>query len=168
MLLYTDGVIEARDHDGTFYPFVVRAAQWTDSPPEVLLHHIERDLVAHTGGDLGDDVALIAIRRAPTGHPSQRRGRDCPREAGEGCEEDPGPENQGEEASRGEGRQADAARQATVRWTDRGEYALRAFVTPAVTCGRSPSDRGAGYGDPDAPGRPERTAPPCAGDPRRA
>ncbi|MFI1294356.1 SpoIIE family protein phosphatase [Streptomyces sp. NPDC020792] len=66
LLLYTDGVIEARDRDGTFYPFAQRAAQWTDNTPEALLHHIEQDLAAHTGGGLGDDVALIAIRRTPT------------------------------------------------------------------------------------------------------
>ncbi|MEU3657490.1 PP2C family protein-serine/threonine phosphatase [Streptomyces sp. NPDC032161] len=70
LLLYTDGVIEARDRDGTFYPFAERAAQWTDCTPEALLHHIERDLAAHTGGGLGDDVALIAIRHAPTDPPA--------------------------------------------------------------------------------------------------
>ncbi|MBO0914942.1 PP2C family protein-serine/threonine phosphatase [Streptomyces laculatispora] len=66
LLLYTDGVIEARDRAGGFYPFARRAAQWTDSTPEVLLHHIRRDLLAHVGGRLGDDAALIALHRAPT------------------------------------------------------------------------------------------------------
>ncbi|MFF8950601.1 PP2C family protein-serine/threonine phosphatase [Streptomyces sp. NPDC014940] len=65
LLLYTDGVVEARDHDGTFYPLTDRAAQWTDSSPQALIQHIRRDLIAHTGGRLGDDVALIALRRAP-------------------------------------------------------------------------------------------------------
>ncbi|MFF4796369.1 hypothetical protein ACFY2M_43640, partial [Streptomyces sp. NPDC001276] len=37
--------------------------------PEALLDHIERDLLAHTGGRLGDDVALLAIHRAPIPHP---------------------------------------------------------------------------------------------------
>jgi serine phosphatase RsbU (regulator of sigma subunit) len=62
LVLYTDGVIEARDHNGVFYPFAERVAQWTDHPPEALLHHIERDLLAHTGGSLGDDVAILAIQ----------------------------------------------------------------------------------------------------------
>ncbi|WP_345034243.1 PP2C family protein-serine/threonine phosphatase [Streptomyces sannanensis] len=70
LLLYTDGVIEARDRDGVFYPFAERAAQWSDKSPEALLQHIQRDLLAHTRGSLGDDIALIAIRRAPTPHPS--------------------------------------------------------------------------------------------------
>ncbi|MFF4794142.1 SpoIIE family protein phosphatase [Streptomyces sp. NPDC001276] len=67
--LYTDGVIEARDRNGVFYPFAERAAQWTDHAPEALLHRIERDLLAHTGGRFGDDVALLAIHRAPIPHP---------------------------------------------------------------------------------------------------
>ncbi|MCQ4081760.1 serine/threonine-protein phosphatase [Streptomyces sp. RB6PN25] len=65
LLLYTDGVIEARDASGGFYPFAVRAAQWADSSPEILLHHIRRDLLAHAGGRLDDDAALIAIHRPP-------------------------------------------------------------------------------------------------------
>ncbi|MFJ1655802.1 PP2C family protein-serine/threonine phosphatase [Streptomyces sp. NPDC088337] len=63
LLLYTDGVIEARDRHGAFYPFAERVAQWTDHNPEALLHKIQRDLIDYTGGGLADDVALIAIRR---------------------------------------------------------------------------------------------------------
>ncbi|MBQ1090351.1 PP2C family protein-serine/threonine phosphatase [Streptomyces sp. B93] len=70
LLLYTDGAIEARDRDGAFYPFKKRAAQWTGCSPKVLLRHIQRDLLAHTGGRLGDDAALIAIRRTPASRPS--------------------------------------------------------------------------------------------------
>ncbi|MFF4140032.1 PP2C family protein-serine/threonine phosphatase [Streptomyces sp. NPDC001698] len=76
LVLYTDGVIEARDHNGVFYPFAERAAQWTDHPPEALLDHIERDLLAHTGGRLGDDVALLAIRRAHIPHDGAEEGED--------------------------------------------------------------------------------------------
>ncbi|WP_343235933.1 PP2C family protein-serine/threonine phosphatase [Streptomyces sp. SID10815] len=65
LVLYTDGVVEARDPRGVFYPFAQRAARWAGCPPGALLDHVQRDLVAHTGGRLGDDVALIAIRRAP-------------------------------------------------------------------------------------------------------
>jgi serine phosphatase RsbU (regulator of sigma subunit) len=75
LLLYTDGVIEARDPAGRFYPFTKRAAKWTDASPETLLHHIRRDLLAHTGGRLDDDAALIAIRRTTPPHPSRRHGR---------------------------------------------------------------------------------------------
>ncbi|MGW5093722.1 PP2C family protein-serine/threonine phosphatase [Streptomyces nodosus] len=65
LLLYTDGVAEARDHSGVFYPFADRAAQWADHSPEALLDRVERDLLAYTGGRLCDDVALLAIRRTP-------------------------------------------------------------------------------------------------------
>ncbi|RMB83116.1 PP2C family protein-serine/threonine phosphatase [Streptomyces shenzhenensis] len=65
LLLYTDGVVEARDRNGAFYPLTERVAQWAGHSPQSLLHHIQRDLLAHTGGRLGDDAALIAIRRSP-------------------------------------------------------------------------------------------------------
>ncbi|MEV7239061.1 hypothetical protein AB0N06_35745, partial [Streptomyces sp. NPDC051020] len=81
-------------------------------PPEVLLHHIERDLVAHTGGDLGDDVALIAIRRAPTGHSAQRRGRDCPREAERAAKKTPARKTKAKRPAAEKTAKRDAARQA--------------------------------------------------------
>ncbi|MDX3763498.1 PP2C family protein-serine/threonine phosphatase [Streptomyces sp. AK02-04a] len=68
LLLYTDGVIEARDADGDFYPFETRAGQWSEAGPESLLHHIQRDLLAHTSGRLEDDAALVALRREPDIH----------------------------------------------------------------------------------------------------
>lgn len=72
MLLYTDGVTEARDSEGAFYPLVERAAAWTADNPGELLRHLRDDLLAHTGGRLGDDAAAIAIRR---GRPHSRRRR---------------------------------------------------------------------------------------------
>ncbi|KUM98972.1 protein phosphatase [Streptomyces cellostaticus] len=75
LLLYTDGVIEARDADGRFYPFEARAAQWNKAGPESLLHHIQRDLHAHTRGRLDDDAALVALHREPDSHRRRRHGR---------------------------------------------------------------------------------------------
>ncbi|MFB7594703.1 PP2C family protein-serine/threonine phosphatase [Streptomyces sp. NPDC056160] len=66
LLLFTDGVVEARDRHGAFYPLTERTPQWAGCAPEVLLDHVRRDLIAHTGGRLGDDVALIAVRREPS------------------------------------------------------------------------------------------------------
>ncbi|MGW1807373.1 PP2C family protein-serine/threonine phosphatase [Streptomyces sp. NPDC002078] len=63
LLLYTDGVVEARDARGRFYPLTERAALWTDDAPEALMHHVRRDLLAHAGGRLDDDAALIALHR---------------------------------------------------------------------------------------------------------
>jgi serine phosphatase RsbU (regulator of sigma subunit) len=67
VLLYTDGVIEARDHNGVFYPFAERAAQWTDYSPPALLRQLRRDLLRHAGGRLTDDAAVVVISRPPAG-----------------------------------------------------------------------------------------------------
>lgn len=74
LLLYTDGVIEARDRDGTFYPLADRAARWAGSDPDALLRHLSHDLTVHTGGRLGDDVALVGVRRASTSASRHRLG----------------------------------------------------------------------------------------------
>ncbi|GHE06213.1 PP2C family protein-serine/threonine phosphatase [Streptomyces alanosinicus] len=63
LLLYTDGVVEARDPRGRFYPLAERAVRWTDDSPEALMHHVRRDLLTHAGGRLDDDAALIALHR---------------------------------------------------------------------------------------------------------
>ncbi|MFI9045964.1 PP2C family protein-serine/threonine phosphatase [Streptomyces sp. NPDC053427] len=73
LLLFTDGIIEARNHKGEFYPFAERAAQWTGASPDNLLQHIRRDLLAHAGGALADDAALVAIRRTPPTRPGHPR-----------------------------------------------------------------------------------------------
>jgi serine phosphatase RsbU (regulator of sigma subunit) len=66
LLLYTDGITEARDPEGVFYPLAARMESWTDCHVEALLHHLKRDLLAHTGGRLGDDAALVAVERQRT------------------------------------------------------------------------------------------------------
>ncbi|WP_050993757.1 PP2C family protein-serine/threonine phosphatase [Streptomyces violaceusniger] len=72
LLLYTDGVIEARAPDGSFYPLAQRVGQWRWSGPEGLLHHLRRDLLNHVGGRLGDDAAMVVIQRSPALHPVQQ------------------------------------------------------------------------------------------------
>ncbi|MGW7006357.1 PP2C family protein-serine/threonine phosphatase [Streptomyces sp. NPDC054933] len=63
LLFYTDGVSEARDAEGCFYPLTERAAAWTMDDPEELLRHLRADLLAHVDGHLGDDAAVVAVRR---------------------------------------------------------------------------------------------------------
>ncbi|MGW2741125.1 PP2C family protein-serine/threonine phosphatase [Streptomyces sp. NPDC001450] len=75
LLLYTDGVVEARDARGRFYPLAERVARWTDDSPEALMHHVRRDLLAHVGGRLNDDAALIALHRTPVER-RRHHGRD--------------------------------------------------------------------------------------------
>ena len=63
LLLHTDGVTEARDARGTFYPLAERAAYWADAAPDALVNHLRRDLLAYAGSRRDDDAALVAIRR---------------------------------------------------------------------------------------------------------
>ena len=64
LLLYTDGVIEARDSAGTFYPLVERLPNWSGGTPDELLQAISTDLQHYTRARLADDVAMVAIHRA--------------------------------------------------------------------------------------------------------
>lgn len=64
LLLYTDGVTEARNDSGHFYPLAERlAAMRPKGGPELLLKHLCADLLHHAGGHLGDDAAMVAIER---------------------------------------------------------------------------------------------------------
>ncbi|MFJ1705621.1 PP2C family protein-serine/threonine phosphatase [Kitasatospora sp. NPDC088346] len=65
LLLYTDGVIEARNDAGEFYPLAERLPAWPAHDPEELLRLLCQDLARHTGGRLGDDAAMVAIVRLP-------------------------------------------------------------------------------------------------------
>ncbi|WP_245687464.1 PP2C family protein-serine/threonine phosphatase [Streptacidiphilus griseoplanus] len=65
LLLYTDGLVEARDATGGFYPVLDRAATWPWEYPAGLLEHISKDLDAHTGRRLGDDLAMVAVQHSP-------------------------------------------------------------------------------------------------------
>ncbi|MFD9821777.1 PP2C family protein-serine/threonine phosphatase [Streptomyces violascens] len=69
LLLYTDGVVEARNTDGRFYPFAERAPQWTADDPGELLRHLQADLLAHVHAHLNDDAAVVAIRRTASAPP---------------------------------------------------------------------------------------------------
>ena len=67
LLLYTDGVTESRSPDGAFYPLVERIAAWRGEGPGSLVRHVRRDLLAHAGGILDDDAALVAVEVTATG-----------------------------------------------------------------------------------------------------
>jgi Stage II sporulation protein E (SpoIIE) len=63
LLLYTDGVTEARDRRRDFYPLAERAAAWTGGGPALLIDSLVEDLLAYTHGSLDDDLAVIALQR---------------------------------------------------------------------------------------------------------
>ncbi|MCL7491679.1 serine/threonine-protein phosphatase [Streptomyces sp. MCA2] len=64
LLLHTDGVIEARDRTGRFYPLIDRLTAWHERDPAALVRRLRDDLLRYTGGNLGDDAAVIAITRS--------------------------------------------------------------------------------------------------------
>ncbi|MEU7033485.1 PP2C family protein-serine/threonine phosphatase [Streptomyces sp. NPDC046237] len=62
LLLYTDGVTEARDGRGEFYPLDSRLHLLNADSPELALDALHSDIVAHAGGPLGDDAAMLLLR----------------------------------------------------------------------------------------------------------
>jgi serine phosphatase RsbU (regulator of sigma subunit) len=62
MLLYTDGVTEARDRGNRFYPLEERAVLLKDPDPDAALDALRRDLEAHVEGPLHDDAAMLLLR----------------------------------------------------------------------------------------------------------
>jgi hypothetical protein len=63
LLLYTDGVTEARDAAGTFYPLLDRVR--TRLAHDDLAPDLETDLVRHCGGRLHDDATLLLLAKTP-------------------------------------------------------------------------------------------------------
>ena len=63
MLLYTDGVIEARDGRGAFYPLGERAHLIQGTDPEEALDKLQADLARHVGAPITDDAAMLLLRR---------------------------------------------------------------------------------------------------------
>ncbi|GAA0639894.1 PP2C family protein-serine/threonine phosphatase [Streptomyces thermocarboxydovorans] len=62
LLLYTDGVTEARDQDGRFYPLAERTRLLKDPDVHRALEALREDLVQHAGGPPGDDAAMLLLR----------------------------------------------------------------------------------------------------------
>jgi serine phosphatase RsbU (regulator of sigma subunit) len=65
LLLYTDGVTEARDSRREFYPLADRVAELAaagDGSPAGLLDRLRDDLLRYVGAPLYDDAALLLVR----------------------------------------------------------------------------------------------------------
>ncbi|MFG3120096.1 PP2C family protein-serine/threonine phosphatase [Streptomyces sp. NPDC048197] len=62
MLLYTDGVTEARDTAGTFYPLGSRAELLKEPEAGRALQGLREDLVRHAAGPLHDDATMLLLR----------------------------------------------------------------------------------------------------------
>ncbi|MFD4856057.1 PP2C family protein-serine/threonine phosphatase [Streptomyces atratus] len=67
LLAFTDGVTEARDASGAFYPLDARLGHWAGRGPREVLDALHADLESFSGGVRRDDIAVLALRRAPAG-----------------------------------------------------------------------------------------------------
>ncbi len=73
LLVYTDGLSEARNARGVFYDPAGRLRGRTFPGPEELLSALTDDVRLHTGGRTTDDMALLAVGRPDTGRQGPRR-----------------------------------------------------------------------------------------------
>ncbi|MFJ7626961.1 PP2C family protein-serine/threonine phosphatase [Streptomyces sp. NPDC097595] len=63
LLMFTDGVTEARDAEGRFYPLDARLSRWARQGPRELLDALGNDLEEFSGGVRRDDIAVLALSR---------------------------------------------------------------------------------------------------------
>jgi len=63
LLLYTDGVTEARDADREFYPLAQGLARNVCDEPDRTVAALHQELLRHVGGRLHDDAALLLLRK---------------------------------------------------------------------------------------------------------
>lgn len=66
LLLYTDGVIEARNRDNDFFDLPQAVEGVHAGTPQEFLERLHQHLLRHTEGRLTDDVAMILIDRLGT------------------------------------------------------------------------------------------------------
>ncbi|MFJ9179855.1 PP2C family protein-serine/threonine phosphatase [Streptomyces sp. NPDC102360] len=67
LLLYTDGLVEARDAQGTEFPLLERAhGALSRALPWEALDQLYAEVTAHTGGPLRDDLAMVLCEASPT------------------------------------------------------------------------------------------------------
>ncbi len=63
MLFYTDGVSEARNRAGEFYPLPDRALYAEATDPDSALDRLQEDVLLYVGHALDDDAAMLLLRR---------------------------------------------------------------------------------------------------------
>ncbi|MFI9720812.1 PP2C family protein-serine/threonine phosphatase [Streptomyces sp. NPDC052396] len=61
LLLFTDGVTEARNREGAFFPLADWMRGQAPGGPRDLLDALHRDLLRYSGGRLDDDIAALAV-----------------------------------------------------------------------------------------------------------
>ena len=61
MLIYTDGLVEARDRRGRFFPLAAHAHTLREGTLEDALDRLVSGLTAHSGHQVTDDLALVLV-----------------------------------------------------------------------------------------------------------
>ncbi|MFF7454131.1 SpoIIE family protein phosphatase [Kitasatospora sp. NPDC008115] len=70
LLMFTDGVTEAADRDGVFYPVEQRLRALLDRTPDRLPAAVDEDVTRHSHGRRRDDLTVLALRRNPSAEPA--------------------------------------------------------------------------------------------------
>jgi len=111
IVAYTDGLTEARDAEGRFFPAEQVLASLLGHPIEAQLDGLLGAAASFAGGELSDDVALLAIRFSPSIPGSRERpSRPDGRTSDRGMQTDPLRADPGNQAHGGPGRVGPAAR----------------------------------------------------------
>lgn len=74
LLLYTDGVIEARDRDKTFFDLAEAIVTMRDHTREAFLKGLHQALLRHTENRLADDAAVVLVDRYRDEEPPSAEG----------------------------------------------------------------------------------------------
>ncbi|MFJ8930916.1 PP2C family protein-serine/threonine phosphatase [Streptomyces sp. NPDC102364] len=77
LLLHTDGIEDARDHQGRFFPLrstLDGALRRGPIMPQAVIHAVYTRLLCHAGGRLCDDAALLVLRNDRSRVPAQHAG----------------------------------------------------------------------------------------------
>lgn len=61
VLFYTDGISEARDKSGAFFPLERSAGLLQDQDPQAALERVCGAVIQHVGHELQDDAALLLL-----------------------------------------------------------------------------------------------------------
>jgi serine phosphatase RsbU (regulator of sigma subunit) len=65
LLVYTDGISEARDSAGNFYPLEHCGHLLSEGDPQAALERLAADVARHAGGAFDDDAAMVLLCRPP-------------------------------------------------------------------------------------------------------
>jgi serine phosphatase RsbU (regulator of sigma subunit) len=76
LLFYTDGISEARDNQGEFYPLQQRGALLAGLDPVPALNRLYSDILRHVGHELSDDCVALIICRSVARSPGTGRSPD--------------------------------------------------------------------------------------------